>query len=228
MYLEERTPLALFIFQSDLIDGIGGRPEDFREICSQLQFKEVAGHAGVMLMLNKMAEIAMNQYVDDALIQKIQRLITVEQGLRFGGHSIPVELVGSYRTKAIEVYKKIDFLNKCPAAEQVPALMEKLIKRINWWQQNSRFQLESFNLKYLAELHYQFLRISPFAYGNGRTARALNYFLMRYESLQPIIFTDYDKLETYFPSIAQETPYNMIGYFKIKYKLNPARTPFLT
>ena len=86
-----------------------------------------------------------------------------------------------------------------PDPEVVPALMNSLIDRIVWWQDNSRFQAWDQNVRAIARFHLDFEAVHPFADGNGRTGRALVYYLMRWAMLKPFIFTSMDKSELYYP-----------------------------
>ncbi len=211
------TSLANFIFHSDLIEGIGGTRRDLEAIRWAISSREETGHVGAMLMLEALAQEMVNQYVDKKILCQIQRLITENQHLQPGGHRLSPEHIGRYRRVGVKVYSESRGYRVCPSPEKVPALMKNLIGRINWWQQNARFLDENENLRYVAGFHYHFLKIHPFADGNGRTARALTYYLLRFNCMPPFVFASEDKFEAYYPCFDDDTPNAMLGYFKQKY-----------
>lgn len=211
--------LAKFIFESDLIEGLGGGAEDLRElengIENRLEEYKVnssfgQGHIGAMIMLESLARQASNGRTDKELICKIQELIVGEQGEKYGGETIPSEWVGSYRT--VDVGVGPDF---CPTPDRVPGLMEDLLTKFSWWQRNARFQPSDANVRYAADFHYNFLKIHPFVDGNGRTARALAYYHLRYAILKPFVFTSHDK-HLYYRCFDHESSQMMREYFETK------------
>ena len=221
--------LAEFIYESEAIEGIQDDPDALmKQVQARVQrMKKLGhqdnwgqGHIGAMLMLESLSRVAGNQYLDKKLICDVQALITAEQHKKPGGHELPKEWIGEYRSVNVSVGGR-----KCPEPELVPGLMEKLLngRRFIWWQENARFQAPEKNIAEIADFHFKFLMIHPFVDGNGRTARALAYFLLRANPPhKQFIFTDRDKHETYYRCF--DDPGNsgaMRRYFLIKSGLDP-------
>lgn len=197
--------LAEFICESDAIEEIQNDPDVLmRQIQTGVhRMKKFGhqgnwgkGHAGAMLMLESLARIPINQRLDQKLICDVQSLITIEQHKKPGGHKLPEKFVGQYRQVNVFVGGR-----KCPESELVPNLMEELLSGqcFVWWQQNAKSQSPKKNIAKIADFHHKFLIIHPFADGNGRTTRALTYFLLRANPpYRPFIFTSADKRETYY------------------------------
>jgi Fic family protein len=204
--------LAEFIAESDAIEGIYDDPE---LLMRQILARKKDGHVGALLMLEVLVQSPLNNggYVTKELICKLQGLITAEQQKKFGGFKLSPKLVGKYRPCNILVADKTDF----PSFEEVPSIMGELIKRIEFWQSNARFYPWDNNVKSIARFHFQFEGIHPFGDGNGRTGRALVYYLMRWAGLRPFIFTNRDKHESYYPCFAdRENSLPMEKYFVTK------------
>lgn len=70
------------------------------------------------------------------------------------------------------------------------------------------------NVKRIADFHFDFEAIHPFADGNGRTGRALAYYMLRYARIEPFIFGEYDKSETYY--LACKDKEKMREYFYVR------------
>ncbi len=208
--------LAEFICESDAIAGI---KDDFNLVVKQIRSRHWEGHVGAMLMLEKLVQSPLNYggYVSNELVCSIQGLITAEQHLKSGEEKLDV---GHYRPDylAVSVGGRL-----CPSSFLVPELMIKLLKGVRWWQANSRFQESDYNIRYLARFHLKFEIIHPFADGNGRTGRALVYYLMRWAGLAPFLFTAKDKHELYYPCFDDiENADLMERYFITKMGTAPA------
>jgi len=76
--------------------------------------------------------------------------------------------------------------------------MYSLTREIREWKKNiGNMDLEQ-KICGIADFHFFFEQIHPFADGNGRTGRALVWYLLKYSGLQPFIFTSWDRWETYY------------------------------
>ncbi len=76
--------------------------------------------------------------------------------------------------------------------------MQMHIKEVVRWQELYRENSHAENIVMIARLHMKFLIIHPFIDGNGRTSRALAYYLYLFAGLPPFIFTADDRHETYY------------------------------
>ena len=209
--------LAEFICESDAIENIIDDPTLLME---QIHQRKKDGHVGAMLILERLAQSATNEggYLTRILICKIQELITAEQHLKKGGEKLHSTFVGHYRTCNVSIQMNRVTVKICPAPSVVPVEMTKLLDRAQDWQQNSRFYGWDYNLRYIASFHFNFLTIHPFADGNGRTSRALAYYMMRWAGLKPFVFTSQDKHEKYYPCFNDEgNPSSMQKYFLEKF-----------
>lgn len=65
-----------------------------------------------------------------------------------------------------------------------------------------------------AAAHYRYERIHPFADGNGRTGRLLALYTLRRAHIPPVLFTNADKRDTYYPCFEARGPGPMMGYFQ--------------
>ena len=206
--------LAEFIYESDLIEGIHDDPE---LLMLQVKTRKKDGHVGAILMLESLAQDMVNHYVDKRVICDAQKLITAEQHKKPGGHKLSLECIGEYRRFPVKVGNKTSGYRECPPSDQVPYLMRALLQRAHWWQQRARFWSWDQNVNEVARLHFEFEIIHPFADGNGRTGRALAYYMLRYAGLKPFVFTNHDKGELYYPCFNMNNdPGPMRRYFFIK------------
>jgi len=83
-------------------------------------------------------------------------------------------------------------------------------------QRNARSQSLQVNIQNIADLHLRFEEIHPFVDGNGRTGRALVWYLFRHAGIKPLIFTNWDKYATYYPCFGESGPEAMRRYFMRK------------
>jgi len=183
--------LADFIRESDLIEGIS---DNHNVLQNQLIKKHPKGHVGAILCLEPLSQ-EKKRVLDHDLVCQIQGLITAEQHMKPGGPRLRDEFIGHYRTVEVSIGGRPG----CPA-ERVKESMGVLIEQIVRWQKNwSRFSLKK-NVVEIADFHFDFEDIHPFADGNGRTGRALVYYLFRWVGAEPFVFTHHDKFETYYPA----------------------------
>ena len=79
---------------------------------------------------------------------------------------------GQYRDGYVEVKKGEQVVFKPPDFHRVPGLMEDFVNSINWhWQNTQSIVVAAYALWRLNFIH-------PFTNGNGRTARAICYFIL--------------------------------------------------
>ncbi len=211
----EKKFLAEFIKESDAIEGI---QDDIGLLERQIADGKFNGHVGVMLLLETWARSETAWFVDQEFICRIQGLITAEQHLKPGGPKLPDVFIGKYRAVNVLVGGR-----KCPGPQLVPALMNVLLAEIRKWQRNVRDCKSRHNICTVADFHFIFELIHPFADGNGRTGRALVWYLFRCAGIKPFIFTNCDKRETYY--LCFEKPEAMRRYFMRKMGLGIQTSP---
>ncbi len=211
----ERKFLAEFIRESDAIEGITDDPESLER---QIAEGKYDGHVGAMLLLESLERGSGDSLIDEGLVCQIQGLITAEQHLKPGGQELPREWIGRYRSVNVSVGGR-----KCPDHRSVPALMDFLLKEVRKWQRNIMNRIPGRIICTVADFHLVFERIHPFADGNGRTGRALVWYLFRCAGIKPFIFTNCDKYETYY--LCFEKPEAMRGYFMKKMGLGIQTLP---
>ena len=195
--------LARFIIESDAIESIEDNP---RLVASQLEKRLNAGHVGSLLFLEDLAKEE-NKVLTKDIICKVQGLITREQHTKPGGPLLPPEWIAKYRPVNVRIGGRL-----APSYADVSALMMALVARITRWQKQGSFQQNISNLLQIARFHFEYEQIHPFADGNGRSGRAIVYYLMRYCDLNPFIFTAADRLETYYRCF--QDPEAMCRYFE--------------
>lgn len=198
--------LTEFIFESDAIENIKA---DKKLIARQLKKNKPDGHVGAMLLLERESQNK-RTFVTKDLICKVQKLITAEQHTKIGGFQLPTRLIGRYRTINVSIAGKI-----APPFYLVPSLMQEWIEKAIKWQKKYLSLKEKENLHAIAHLHFEYERIHPFGDGNGRSGRAIVFYLMRYCELKPFIFTNKDKFDLYYKCFDDTEA--MHDYFKIKH-----------
>lgn len=148
----------------------------------------------------------------------IQEMITSEQHLKKGGVRLEPQYIGCYRPKNVRV-RVGD--RQCPPSVVVPEEMSELINKAVSWQDGARWFQPDYNLHFVADWHFKFLILHPFADGNGRTARALAYYMMRWAGLKPFIFDSFTKHESYYPCFNDLDDSSLMRrYFREKYQKN--------
>jgi Fic family protein len=206
---EEIQFLTRFICESDLIEGIYAHPS---LVQAQLEDGYGVGHVGALLLLHSLAE--RREPLTHETIQCIQGLITAEQHTKPGGTKpdglrLEPEHIGRYRQVWVRVGKKV-----CPPPEEVPFLIDHWLSLVNEWQSHPEKLPHLEKLDAIALFHFDYGFIHPFADGNGRSMRAITYYLMKYSEIEPFVFTAKDRFEEYYPAF-QSREY-MRRYFKIK------------
>ncbi len=187
----ERKFLAEFIYESDAIEGIRDDPELLEK---QIAEDKKNGHVGAMLLLGSLAGGRNGHLVDKELVCQIQGLITAEQHLKPGGPKLSREWIGKFRNMNVSVGGR-----RCLDPKLVPALMNVLFEEIRKWQEkNTKVRNSGGSIESVADFHFRFERIHPFADGNGRTGRALVWYLFKFAGIAPFIFTNCDKRKTYY------------------------------
>lgn len=195
-----------FIVESDAIERIHADPE---LVGSQLREYHREGQVGAILLLETAAQ--KRKSLSQKLICQAQGLITAEQHTKLGGEKLTPEWIGTYRPINVSIGGRM-----APSPSLVPGLMRLWISGVITWQKKYSRYTPATNLRKIAVFHYEYEYIHPFADGNGRSGRALVYYLMRYCRLSPFVFTSSDRFETYYRCFTD--PKEMQKYFKLKFK----------
>ncbi|HTP56746.1 MAG TPA: Fic family protein [Candidatus Paceibacterota bacterium] len=200
--------LKRFVVESDAIEGLANDPAVLR---MQFADERCPGHAGAIRIVRAWADSAFP--VDEPLIKLVQERITEQQHFQ-SERELPKELRGRYRPFN---------LNFGVDHALVPAAMRGLVREMATWQATQRDQLPVEKIMRIARFHWRYERIHPFADGNGRSGRALAYYLYRYAGLPPFEFTHLDRHRTYYPCFRSGSSRLMERYFLGRTKL--AATP---
>ena len=201
--LEKRIPFFVsFIVESDAIENITANPKLIEQ---ELKARKRAGHVGAMLFLEKIAQ-RQNKFISKDLICRIQSLITAEQHTKLGGPKLKPECIGKFRQISVSIGG-----NLAPDPALLPLLMNLWVFSVREWQKNFSQSPVRVNLQRIATFHYEYEKIHPFVDGNGRSGRALVYYLMQYCGMRPFVFTGSDKYETYYRCFSH--PEDMDKYF---------------
>ncbi len=210
--MERLEFLANFIFESDLIESI----EDDKSAIKECLKKENSdGHVGAILFLEKLATDK-KHLLTEGDIKFIHKLILEEQ-IQKTEKQIPKnhllfplsnEDAGNYRRVTVSIG-----CHYCPPCAEIPEYMRKFVLKTNWHQIELPEKTDVLSL--ISDLHYEFEFIHPFIDGNGRTGRALVFYLMLYFKLNPFIFTNRDKNLYYF-GLQIRNPEFLRDYFKLK------------
>jgi len=193
-----------FILESDLIENIQDNPELLEK---ELRSHKEDGHVGAILYLEKLAK-QKNLFLTEAAIKKVQGLITKEQGEKRLDLKLKPEWIGQYRNVGVSIGGRL-----CPHYSEILGRMEKLVLEIQEWQDGWEKFPEIQNLAFLADFHYVFENIHPFADGNGRSGRAIILYLMLYMDKEPFVFTNYDKHSLYYTACGTNSSILMRHYF---------------
>lgn len=179
--------LTNFIIESDAIEGIRADPQLVKV---QLEERMDKGHVGALILLESWAQS--KKIISESMVRQIQGFITAEQHTKLGGSKLQQKYIGQYRSVNLSIGGRL-----APSPVLVPSLMQSWISRLVSWQEwNLDTTVES--LCSIARFHYEYEHIHPFADGNGRSGRALVYYLLRYSAINPFIFSNSDKYNTYY------------------------------
>lgn len=194
--------LTNFIVESDAIEGIQA---DQQLVKTQLLEEGINnGHVGALLLLEVLAQD--KEVISENIICKIQGLITSEQHTKPGGPKLKPEYIGQYRLVDVSIGGRI-----APSPSLVPSLMKSWTSCLVAWQKNNPNNPTAESLSSIAKFHYLYEQIHPFVDGNGRSGRALAYYLLCYSGIKPFIFSNSDKYETYYRCF--NDPEAMCKYF---------------
>lgn len=191
--------LVEFIFESDAIEEIR---DDRGVLRREIEENKTDGHVGAMLMLESLAQDKV-QILNEALVCRVQGLITAGQ--------LNPKYVGCYRNVNIFIGGRMGYSPKA-----VPRAMHDLVRGIATWQRKYLLNDSIENIKRIADFHYKFEIIHPFADGNGRTGRALVYYLFRYIGIEPFVFTSADKRSDYYPCFGKWKKYELMHRYFFK------------
>jgi len=209
-----RNFLARFIFESDAIEGI---IDDSALLKWQLNRRNKLGHVGALLYLESLARDPYC-HLGHHDICYVQRLITAEQHRKPGGRRLQQEYIGRYRSIGVSIVQRsggmIISQKKMPDFWHVPDLMVKWLKEVDTGLLKASRLSRSELIRHFAHWHFQYEQIHPFVDGNGRSGRALVYFLFRRCNLEPFIFTSGDKVETYYRCFEDQKA--MAAYFRTR------------
>lgn len=201
--MERAELLAEFILQSDLIEGINDSRAQLEE---EIRAGKSDGHIGAFLYLEELAK--KRQWLTENAIKKVQGLITEEQGGKRSDLKIPEKYIGNYRDVPVSVSGE----ERLPSS-QIPCKMRGLISRVQYFQEGRNNRPELDNIASVADFYFDFEIYHPFYDGNGRTGRAIVFFLMSYLGREPFIFTDEEKYWMHFPALKHKERVILRKYF---------------
>ncbi len=196
--------LTEFILQSDLIERIRDNRALLEE---QILANKSDGHVGAILFLEKLAEDKSRLLTEEGM-KKVQGLITAEQELKDPNLKLLPKHIGEYRDVPVEIFGR-----KCPDPEKIPIFILSLVDRINFFQKNWRKMTELAVIGEIAGFYFDFEILHPFKDGNGRTGRAIVFYLMKYIGREPFIFTEEEMYLHHFSSLKSRQRQVMQKYF---------------
>lgn len=216
MTVQEIQFLARFVEESDAIEGIRNIPGAVAKQLDDENNRERIGHAGALLRLNDYATVVRTE-LNEAIVKEVQRLITEEQHLK-GEHKLPAEQCGHWRMGNVFIRKVVDGMTVGmwsigSEPQNIPSDMASWISDVISWQHQQNNQPKWTKILNIARFHWRYERIHPFADGNGRSGRAIAYYMYKWAGMQPFVFTNCDKNETYYPCFMENAPDGMERYF---------------
>lgn len=203
--------LVRFICESDAIEGIVYDPALAK---THIKRRRTRGHVGAILRLGECADkkIPLTQ----EMVKQTQSLIVAEQHFK-GEREVAKKYLGNWRDCDVWIGDK-----KGALPVYVPSLMFNLIKEAASWQETCASLSGMQKVAAIARFHYAYEDIHPFIDGNGRSGRALVYYLYRFAELEPFIFTAHDRHEKYYPCFSDPmAPLGMEEYFHNRTQLLP-------
>lgn len=199
--------LTRFVEESDAIESIENAPGEITRQLDEEHNSHRMGHAGALLRLRDYATVVRIQ-LSERMIKEVQRLITEEQHLK-GERALPVHQRGQWRDCEVMVGGRFG-----EVARIVPIHMRHLIDEVRQWQEQYRGDHSATEtVRFIARFHWQYELVHPFADGNGRSGRALVYYLYRWAGLEPFVFTHEDRFATYYPCFNEWGSDRMESYF---------------
>ncbi len=193
--------LADYIVESEAIENIERSRE---EVLAELMLGKTDGHVGAYLYL--FAAHKRGEMISGKMIRHVQGLIVSEQP-KFGARTLHSSQIGKWRKVGVSVGGR-----QCPHSSTVPGLMKQFVADVRHMQKHIwQTMTAKENVCFTASAHFAYLHIHPFVDGNGRSSRAISYFLYRHTNLSPFLFTARDRHVTYYQCF--EEPKDMMGYF---------------
>lgn len=199
--------IAEFVQESNAIEDIRSDRDD---LLRQIREGNSFSHIGAIARLHGF--LYEGCFLTERLLKETQECIVGGQSEDSGQHYIPSRYIGKYRNVGVIVGGRI-----CCPPDLVKVSMAGFTDLVRWWQLGvfNRRKRDKFTpkdeIERIARFHRHFNLIHPFIDGNGRTSRALTYYMMRFAGLEPFVFTSHDKCQNYYPAFATDTL--MIEYF---------------
>ena len=225
--------LVNFLINSDAIEGIDN---DRHQVAESFILAESGvgehgkGHAGAIMLLRNWADKGSEFQLDEGLVKLIQLLIVREQPQK-GQHELPLHQQGSWRNKDILLVRQNshgEILSRFPIGckfQEIPDKMERLLQRANdRLTRRDKKCADEHDVRFIAGFHWEYERIHPFMDGNGRSGRALVYFMYRRLGVEPFVFDNIGKGENYYPCFVKNDPCCMEQYFIKHSSINRSST----